>query len=245
MRIIVRIDDICPTMDKERFDRYIATFDEMNIKPLLGVIPENKDKVLNFEKEDRLFWDEIRTLKKRGYPVAMHGVHHCLHTANKGLVTDRNVSEFCGQTFQEQVELLLKGKEILKEQDLDTDIFMAPAHSYDKDTLKALKAAGFNYISDGLSSNPYMLEGIKCIPATSMYRFKKSGIVTMCLHPSTDYDGNNLIKAKNFVAKNRKKVISFEEAKALKTKAYYCCRFEEKVFLLFQQTLRNTAKFIK
>jgi len=50
---------------------------------------------------------------------------------------------------------------------VETDIFFAPAHSYDDNTLRALSNSGFKYVSDGLSSKPYMRYGITLLPCRS------------------------------------------------------------------------------
>ena len=44
--ILVRLEDICPTLDRQKFDIFKAFFDETGIKPLLCVIPENRDPKL-------------------------------------------------------------------------------------------------------------------------------------------------------------------------------------------------------
>ena len=41
---LVRIDDVCENMNWEMMDRCEKLLDQHNIKPLLGVIPFNRDK---------------------------------------------------------------------------------------------------------------------------------------------------------------------------------------------------------
>ena len=48
-----------------------------------------------------------------------------------------------------------------------TNIFFAPSHSYDKNTLKALYNCGFRIISDGKSKKALLREGILCLPCRS------------------------------------------------------------------------------
>ena len=43
---LVRIDDVCENMNWEMMDRCEKLLDQHNIKPLLGVIPFNRDKEL-------------------------------------------------------------------------------------------------------------------------------------------------------------------------------------------------------
>ena len=47
--IVVRFDDICPTMNYEQFMRADEILREYNIKPLLGVIPKCKDPELQID----------------------------------------------------------------------------------------------------------------------------------------------------------------------------------------------------
>ena len=53
------------------------------------------------------------------------------------------------QNAKEQKEKLLLGKAALENEGIYTDTFMAPGHSYDRNTLKALKTIGFEYVTDG------------------------------------------------------------------------------------------------
>ena len=44
MKIAVRLDDITPDMDWEGFLRFKALLDRYQVKPLIGVIPQNRDE---------------------------------------------------------------------------------------------------------------------------------------------------------------------------------------------------------
>lgn len=166
-RILVRFDDICPTMDFHQFQIAMELMDKYNVKPLLGVIPDCQDPDLNIEAPHPDFWDFVRSLQDKGYTIAMHGSVHVFDNHARGMVVSRWDSEFAGHPYDVQLEKIRKGREILESHGIHTDIFFAPGHSYDKNTLRALSACGFKYMSDGLSSAPYMNEGIICIPALS------------------------------------------------------------------------------
>jgi hypothetical protein len=43
MKIAVRLDDITPDMDWERFYKFKALLDRYQVKPLIGVVPDNRD----------------------------------------------------------------------------------------------------------------------------------------------------------------------------------------------------------
>lgn len=166
-RILLRIDDICPTMDFGRFNEAIELMDKYGVKPLLGVIPDCKDPDLQIEPAHTDFWDFVKTLQDKGYTIAMHGYIHIFDNHARGIVVKRWDSEFAGHPYEVQLEKIRKGKEILESHGIHTDIFFAPGHSYDENTLKALATCGFKYMSDGLSSKPYNWHGITCIPARS------------------------------------------------------------------------------
>lgn len=166
-RILVRIDDVCPTMNFEMFKIAMNIMDEYNIKPLLGVIPDCRDQDLQIEAIHDDFWLFIKRLQNKGYTIAMHGYAHTFDNKARGIVVKRCDSEFAGLPYEVQLEKIIKGRKLLESNGIYTDIFFAPGHSYDENTLKALSACGFNFISDGLSVKPYKLHGIRCIPARS------------------------------------------------------------------------------
>lgn len=163
-KILIRFDDICPTMDFKQFNRAVELLDKYNVKPLIGIIPNNNDIDLQIEKEHGDFWEYIKNLKEKGYAIAMHGYEHRFCSPHHGILNRRKESEFAGLPVEQQIDKIKKGKEILINHGIDTDIFFAPAHSYDKNTLKALSLCGFKYMSDGKSKKAYWFEGIKCLP---------------------------------------------------------------------------------
>ena len=183
-RILVRFDDICPTMDYNQFHIAIELMNKYNVKALLGIIPDCKDPDLLLEEKHIDFWDFVKELQSNGYTIAMHGVNHVFDNHARGSIVSRWDSEFAGQTFEEQLEKIKKGKAILESHNIQTDIFIAPGHSFDNNTLKALAACGFKYISDGLSPKPYMTYGITCIPVLSagMPRLKMGTNHTAVFH---------------------------------------------------------------
>lgn len=166
-RILLRIDDICPTMNFHQFQIAMGMMDRYNVKPLLGVVPDCQDPDLQIEPVHADFWDFVKALQDKGYTIAMHGYIHRFDNHARGIVVQRWDSEFAGHPYEVQLEKIRKGKEVLESHGIHTDIFFAPGHSYDENTLRALAACGFKYMSDGLSSKPYSWHGITCIPARS------------------------------------------------------------------------------
>lgn len=194
IQCMMRLDDITPDMNWERFYRAKEIFDRYQIYPLIGVVPDNRDETLHKEEGREEFWNIIRQLQSAGWTVAQHGTYHCYETEDNGILGINPFSEFAGLPFEKQLDKLRAGKKILKDNGIDTDIFMAPGHTYDKNTLKALKECGFNVITDGLSSKPYLEEGILCIPCRLRGLKKPDGIDTVCLHTNlmNEQDMNEL-----------------------------------------------------
>jgi predicted deacetylase len=189
-RYLFRMDDITPTMDWGRFWAILRLFQRNRVKPLLGVVPDNQDRTLNLQKPDPHFWETMRLLVERDLvEIAQHGYQHILaRTSETALLKHthgRKVerSEFAGYSFQEQLERILKGKEILKENGLATDYWFAPNHSFDLTTLSALKTAGFTGVSDGIALTPYRFRGLIFIPQ-QLWRpaWVPTGVFTICLH---------------------------------------------------------------
>ena len=164
----VRFDDICPTMSYSMFTKAIELMNEYSIKPLLGVIPKNEDPSLIIDNENKEFWETIKKLQNKGFTVAMHGYTHVYdQEAPNTILCGKKHSEFAGHSYELQLFKIRQGKEILESHDIFTDVFFAPGHSYDKNTLKALRDSGFKYISDGMSNKPYKQCGIICLPCKS------------------------------------------------------------------------------
>lgn len=184
-KVLLRFDDICPTMNWEQWERAKKLLDSVGATALLGVIPDCQDPALQIQSARLDFWDYIKQLQKKGYAIAMHGYKHVFDIQSSGLCTLKKHSEFAGHDYQEQYRRINEGKRILNEHGIETDIFFAPAHSYDDNTLKALYANGFRYISDGRSLKPYIRHGILCIPERSggiPKMTNRGGYYTVVLH---------------------------------------------------------------
>ena len=110
------------------------------------------------------------------------------------------------------IKRIKKGKNILCKNKIWQPIFMAPAHSFDKKTLKVLKKLDFNLITDGFSRYPYELNGIKLIPQISSMPLPTylPLISQLCIHVNTltDEKLNFLI---SFIEKNNNLFISPHE----------------------------------
>ena len=166
-KILIRFDDICPTMNWAQWHRAVEVLNKYGAKPLLGVVPDCQDPILHIDPPRADFWEYLKGLQAQGWALAMHGYQHHYDKVSKGLVTRRGNTEFAGHPYQVQYEKIKKGKAILESHGIFTDVFFAPSHSYDENTLKALAANGFKYISDGKTNKPVLRHGIICLPCRS------------------------------------------------------------------------------
>lgn len=190
MKIAVRLDDITPDMDWESFLRFKELLDRYQVKPLIGIVPDNQDEHLKGSckgaPED--FWAYVRNLQKQGWVAALHGYQHIYTMGKGGLFPLNNFSEFAGIPYEKQRQMLETGKRLLEEKGIETDLFMAPAHSYDRNTLRALKDTGFRALTDGFGDKPYKYQGLTFYPIS--FRLantlkKKDGYSTMVVHTGT------------------------------------------------------------
>ncbi|MCX7419812.1 MAG: DUF2334 domain-containing protein [Planctomycetia bacterium] len=217
-RYLIRMDDIAPHMAWETFRRLEQAFDKFGIKPLLGVIPDNHDVDLKkFPECTGDFWAEMRSLQERGWEMAQHGFRHVYVTCNCGLMGVNNLSEFAGLPYDEQRDKLARGQALLSEHGLRSETFMAPSHSFDVVTLRALKDLGFTTVTDGFAPFPYVAEGLVFLPQwLASPRFLPIGVQTFCLHINNMTE-RAIETVERFVAEHHREFLTFPEARALAT----------------------------
>lgn len=213
MKIAIRMDDITPDMDWTRFLRFKALCDLYQVKPLIGVVPDNQDAMLRIDEPRADFWEYLHTLRQEGWVLAQHGAKHVYRTKKKGCFPLNALSEFAGLSYQEQYEALKNGRDILEAHGLHTDFFMAPAHSYDKNTLRALKELGFTKLTDGFGRQPYCWRGLTFYPIS----FKQSsslrqdkGYTTFVIHANTMKD-EDFCRYETLFREHQDKFISYAE----------------------------------
>ncbi len=190
MKIAIRMDDISPDMDWAKWKRADQILEKRHIKPLLGVVPDNQDPNLVRENDSAVreeFWQFLKKCQEQGYVLALHGCHHVYDTKKGGMFPLNSFSEFAGLPYETQYERLSHAKKILNEHGIQTDIFMAPAHSYDKNTLRALRELGFDKITDGFGNAPYRYFGMTFYPIAHHLekQWNKQGFTTCVLHTNT------------------------------------------------------------
>tara|TARA_B100000242_G_scaffold27833_1_gene16873 strand:+ start:117 stop:902 length:786 start_codon:yes stop_codon:yes gene_type:complete len=186
-KVIFRFDDIHPLMDLEAFELIESLSNFCPLSIMLCVIPENKDKSLiksNLPIID--FWNKLLLIESRGVTIGLHGLEHKLKFSRKSLLNVSKQSEFTGLKYSSQREMILRGLSILRKKGLNPKFFAAPAHGFDKTTLKVLNDINFKNISDGFTRNVCIKDGLTWIPLKT---WKPSTIFfgsfnTVCLHPN-------------------------------------------------------------
>lgn len=217
-RYLIRLDDIAPHMDWPRFERLARVFDEYKIRPLIGVIPDNQDSQLRqFPEFVGDFWEKLRSLQACGWEIAQHGFQHVYVTRKCGLMGINGLSEFAGLPYEEQFDKIAQGQRILREHGLQFETFMAPSHSFDRLTLRALRELGFTTVTDGFSPWPSIEHGLIFLPQwLAKPRVLPLGVQTFCLHINvmTEWEIRHV---EEFVAEHRRDFLTFDEARELAT----------------------------
>ena len=74
--ILIRLDDIAENMNWDLMEKSELLFEKYAIKPVLGVIPNNKDNdLLSYPKKND-FWKQVRKWRDKGWQSSMHGSTH-------------------------------------------------------------------------------------------------------------------------------------------------------------------------
>lgn len=243
VKILIRFDDICPTMNFDEFKKATDLMDKYGIKPLIGVIPDCQDPDLNISTPHIDFWNYIKQLQSKGYTVAMHGYNHVFDSKHHGIVDNRMESEFAGHCYDVQYEKIKKGKELLSSHGIDTDIFFAPAHSYDVNTIKALAKLGFKYISDGKSSKPYLRYGIKLLPCRSggCPKIESGGMYTAVFHAHEWVRGDKMYCYHDFIRlleEHKNDIIPFSEYSSVEPSSTFVQLLNEKLYVFYTYSIR-------
>ncbi len=184
---IVRLDDASPYMAKAKWGRIISLLNVYSIKPIIAVIPDNRDKSLYFDKYDPSFFSQMRDVVKRGWSIALHGYQHKLSVIGNDLFGSIGKTEFAGLSLDEQKEKIRRGWTILRHQQLNPVAWIAPKHSFDFLTLRALREeTKIQMVSDGFAFSPYYEHDFYWLPQQLWkFRLMPFGIWTICLHPNT------------------------------------------------------------
>ena len=210
--LLIRMDDICENMNWELMDRCELLFDKYEIKPLLGVIPINKDpELLAYPKKD-LFWDKVINWKSKGWEITMHGCNH-LYTQKsdkKDIFNYGGASEFYGLEYSKQLNKIATGLAVFEKKKIKIRSFFAPNHIYDENTLRALKEKDINIIIDGYGLFPFYKNDLLFIPQL-FYKeiLLPFGIQSTQLHINY-WNFKDFKKFESFINRNHKKIVNLD-----------------------------------
>jgi predicted deacetylase len=209
---LLRLDDACPTMDQKQWARFEELFDRYQKKPLVAVIPNNVDLSMRIDPPDPEFWEKVHGWIEKGWRIALHGNDHRYITKESGFLPLNRKSEFAGLPLEEQRTKIRQGYRTLLEHGITPDIWVAPSHSFDHNTLVALQEeTPIRIISDGLARTPYTRFGFTWIPQQLWSgRRVGSGVWTICLHPNTTSD-TAFEKLERFLEQNHSHVFSWHD----------------------------------
>lgn len=186
-RYLIRLDDACPTQDPGAWGRVEALLDHHGVRPLVAVVPDNRDPDLARAPVDPGFWPRAQSWADRGWALALHGCHHEFTGTDGGLVPLNRYTEFAGRPEAEQRAKIRDGWARLKAEGLQPRYWVAPAHSFDQTTLRVLAdETSIRRVSDGLSWRPFVRFGFAWYPQ-QLWRPRACppGLWTLCLHPNT------------------------------------------------------------
>jgi predicted deacetylase len=214
---LIRLDDIHPKMNHNRFDRMCKLLDKYDIKPILGVIPNNLDENLNNSpEEDNKFFSKIKELQENRYIISLHGYEHKYINNNPGIMNINNYSEFAGLTYKEQNYKISEALKIFNMNNINTNMFMAPAHSFDAITIEVLKNNNIQLITDGFYLYPYFKNNIWWIPQQfwAFRNIKLNGLFTFCFHIDSFSDEEFeifMMESNTFFKNNQEKFIDLNQ----------------------------------
>lgn len=183
---LLRFDDLCPTVSRRRWELFLPLIEEFGIRPIIAVVPDNRDRELAREEPQPEFWALMRAMEAAGATIGLHGYQHLCRSKGKGLVPLHRHSEFAGVPVEKQRQWIQAGLDILRDHGLSPTIWVAPRHGFDRNTLLALREEGINLLSDGLARVPFTRGGVTWIPQQLWSPVAKpNGLWTICIHANT------------------------------------------------------------
>lgn len=213
MKYLIRLDDACETMDLKKWQKMESILSKYNIKPLIAVIPNNEDDMQKIDPVNTGFWEWLKKLETKGWEIGLHGYNHVYQTNEGGINPIHKRSEFAGLPLEKQKEKIKKGFSKMKSLGFSLRIFVAPSHTFDLNTLEALKSeSDIRIISDTIAIHPYIDNDFIFIPQQfgGARKIFFPGIYTFCYHPNS-MNEKSFLELENFLSKNNKHFKSFKD----------------------------------
>lgn len=209
-KYIIRLDDACERMDVEAWQRIEDLLQTYNVRPLVGVIPHCEDEKMAKYSVDGSFWEKVKKWQKKGWVFALHGYNHVYSTSSGGINPVNKRSEFAGNSYEVQAGKIREGVKIFLEHGIEPEVFFAPSHTFDKNTLEALKnESKIRIISDTWAGSPYSRYGFTIVPQQSgQVRNLPFEVCTFCYHPNTMKE-SDFEKLESFLTKYANRFVRF------------------------------------
>lgn len=187
---LLRLDDASWYMNKSNWKKMEQLLDRYSIKPIIGIIPDNRDKELMKYGEVEGFWELAKNWQDKGWIIALHGCTHVYETEDGGINPVNMRSEFAGLPLYRQKDKIRTGYSVLLSHEIYPEIFYAPSHTFDLNTLEALKEeTNIRVISDTVANDVYYENDFFFIPQQSgRARKLPFKTATFCYHPNTMKD---------------------------------------------------------
>jgi predicted deacetylase len=193
-RYYLRLDDAHERMHLKNWKKIESLCIKYDIKPLVALIPNNKDSEICFETNTNNINidDTVKRWYQADWCIGIHGYNHDLVSINplRNILPLNNVSEFVHLSKPLIHNKLVSAVDNFKKRNIKTEIFVPPAHSYNVATLKILQeSTDIKIVSDGWDFLPFVENGITFLPQ-QLWKFRRMyfGHWTICLHPSSMCD---------------------------------------------------------
>lgn len=214
-KYVMRLDDACEKRNLSNWKHMEQLLDQFDIRPLVGVIPNCEDPLMDEYLPDNSFWETVLQWKQKGWEIALHGYTHVYSTKCGGINPVNKRSEFAGLSLTQQKQKITDGVKIMQQHSIMPRVFFAPSHTFDKNTIRALiECSEIRVISDTIANKPYSRWGVSFVPQQSgEVRTLPFEVVTFCYHPNTMSDGD-FEKLEHFLEKYSDSFIDFPCATA-------------------------------
>lgn len=202
---ILRLDDAAEHMNIQNWEKIEKLLDDFLIRPIVGIIPDVHDPDLLIYEKCPCFWEKAKEWESKGWSIAMHGYNHVYVTSCGGINPVNNRSEFAGLALKEQKTKIHNGYSIFLSHNLIPKIFFAPSHTFDLNTLIALKEeTPIRIVSDTIANDLYYENDLYFIPQQSgRVRKLPLRLITFCYHPNT-MTNDDFEKLYKFISNNHK-----------------------------------------
>jgi len=216
---IMRLDDASEYWNSKNWRKMHELLTRYDIKPILAIIPQNEDPELKEYGYDPGYSRLLLEWISYGAVPAIHGYNHVFVSEDGGMNPVNSRSEFAGVDLEKQRKKVHDGIAILKDNGINPIIFIAPAHTFDLNTLAALKLeSDIRIISDTIATDVYFENDFYFIPQqTGRARKLPFKVVTFCYHPNVMED-DDFDELEIFLKQNRLLFGSFDDIELKKRK---------------------------